>query len=185
MYTQPESMHQLLTKLTQAVAEYLIEQIKAGVNVVMLFDTWGGLLSTTNFQTFSCDYMAQIVSLLQKAYPHIPIILFTKGGGGWLPRLVETGCSAISVDWTCDLSAARAMVADRVALQGNLDPAILLTTPECIKQGVRQVLAAFGEGSGHIFNLGHGITPDVPIENVSALVDAVHELSPAYHTLSS
>jgi uroporphyrinogen decarboxylase len=181
MYTHPVAMHQLLSKLTQAVIDYLLAQVAAGVNALMLFDTWGGILSTPCFQAFSCDYMAQIVAQVKESAPHIPLILFTKGGGAWLPRLLATGCDALSVDWTCDLNAARNTIAGRAALQGHLDPSLLLTNPACIRAGVQDVLAAYGAGAGHVFNLGHGITPDVPADHVRVLVDAVHELSPAYH----
>ncbi len=179
--TRPDVMHALLTKLTQAVVDYLVEQVQAGVNALMLFDTWGGILSTPCFQAFSCNYMAKIVHCMKQKHPKVPIILFTKGGSAWLSRLVATGCDALSVDWTCDLQAARALLAGRAALQGNLDPAVLLTSPTRIRRGVLEVLASYGHGSGHIFNLGHGITPDVPVGHVSALVEAVHEFSPAYH----
>ena len=181
MYTQPAAMHRLLTKLTVASVDYLLAQVQAGVNVLMLFDTWGGLLSTPCFQAFSCDYMAKIVAQIKAVHPDIPLILFTKGGCAWLPRLLATGCEGIGVDWTCDLRAARQTIGHTAALQGNLDPTLLLTNPACIRQGVQHVLAEFGQGSGHIFNLGHGITPDVPVEHVAELVQAVHELSPAYH----
>ena len=182
MYCEPAAMHQLLTKLALAVSAYLDEQVRAGVNALMVFDTWGGILTTPNYQAFSLHYMATIVKQLKLKHPHIPITLFTKGGGQWLQQLADTGCDALSVDWTCDLGVARAQVGTRVALQGNLDPTVLLTTPDCIRQQVKQVLSAYGQGSGHVFNLGHGITPDVPPEHVSVLVDAVHEFSPQYHT---
>ena len=181
MYTEPAAMHRLLTKLASAVTAYLDEQVRAGVNALMIFDTWGGILSTANYQAFSLQYMARIVQSLKQKHPHIPITLFTKGGGQWLGQLANTGCDALSVDWTCDLTAARAQVGSRVALQGNLDPAVLLTSVDCIRQQVKCVLDAYGSGTGHVFNLGHGITPDVPPEHVTALVDAVHEFSPRYH----
>ena len=114
-------------------------------------------------------------------HPHIPIILFTKGGGQWLSQLAKTGCAAVGVDWTCDLSVARSQIGDTVALQGNLDPAVLLTSPDCIREEVKSVLASYGRGSGHVFNLGHGVTPDVPPDHVTVMVDAVHEWSPYYH----
>lgn len=181
MYNEPAAMHRLLTKLSAAVSVYLEEQIRAGVNALMVFDTWGGILTTANYKAFSLNYMATIVSQLKQKYPHIPITLFTKGGGQWLQHLANTGCDALSVDWTCDLTAAKAQVGAQVALQGNLDPCVLLTSPECIRSHVKQVLDAYGHGTGHVFNLGHGITPDVPSEHVSVLVDAVHEFSPQYH----
>ncbi|MBA3537677.1 MAG: uroporphyrinogen decarboxylase [Tatlockia sp.] len=182
LYTQPEAMHLLLAKLAQTVTLYLDEQIKSGANALMIFDTWGGVLTTQSYQDFSLNYMAKIVSDLKIKHPQIPIILFTKGGGQWLRQMAETGCAAIGLDWTCELSAARAQVGEKVALQGNLDPSVLLSNPGCIKTQVKQVLASFGHGSGHIFNLGHGITPDVPPENVAAMIDAVHEFSPIYHS---
>ncbi len=177
LYQHPEAMHQLLQKITQVVIAYLIGQVRAGVNALMIFDTWGGLLSSSNFKTFSCDYLSIIVSALKTSCPEIPVILFTKGGGLWLPLLAGTGCDALGVDWTCDLGYARAQVGSSVALQGNLDPAVLRASPEVIRREVAKVLQAYGQGSGHIFNLGHGITPDIPPDHVAVLVDAVRELS--------
>ena len=185
MYNDPAATHLLLTKLAMTIIAYLEEQIKAGVNAVMLFDTWGGILTTRHYNDFSLHYMALIVRQLKTNYPHIPIILFTKGGGQWLQQLANTGCDALSLDWTCELGRARAEVGHQVALQGNLDPAVLLTTPARIREEVAHVLASYGKGSGHVFNLGHGITPDVPPENVDAMVAAVHEFSPAYHDKDS
>ncbi|STX41221.1 uroporphyrinogen decarboxylase [Legionella donaldsonii] len=181
LYSEPHAAHLLLTKLAQAVSLYLDEQVKAGVNALMIFDTWGGILTPANYRDFSLHYMAEIVTQLKARYPDIPIILFTKGGGQWLQQMAGTGCDALGLDWTVDLGRARAQVGDQVALQGNLDPAVLLTNPDCIRQQVKQVLASFGQGNGHVFNLGHGITPDVPPEHVAAMIEAVHEYSPAYH----
>ena len=181
MYNEPAATHLLLTKLASTITAYLEEQVRAGVNALMVFDTWGGILTTRHYVEFSLHYMATIVSQLKAKYPHIPIILFTKGGGQWLPQMANTGCDALSVDWTCDLAAARAQVGQQVALQGNLDPAVLLTSPPCIREQVKQVLASFGQGSGHVFNLGHGITPDIAPEHVAEMVAAVHEYSPQYH----
>lgn len=181
LYTEPQTLHRLLEKLTQAVSAYLDAQVQAGVNALMLFDTWGGILTTANYQDFSLRYMAEIIQQLKQKHPKIPIILFTKGGGQWLSPMANTGCDALSLDWTCDLAKAKLQVGGQVALQGNLDPCALLSTPSCIREQVKQVLASFGPGSGHVFNLGHGITPDVPPDNVLAMVEAVHELSPAYH----
>lgn len=180
MYLEPQAMHQLLDKLSTAVIDYLSAQISAGASVIMLFDTWGGLLSTHHYQKFSLDYMQRIVRELRQIHPSTPIILYTKGGGQWLSALASTGCQALGLDWTCDLSKARSEVGQQVALQGNLDPAVLLSSPACIRTEVKRILAEFGSGSGLIFNLGHGITPDVPPEHVQVLVDAVHELSPTY-----
>lgn len=181
MYNEPAATHQLLNKLAMAVSEYLKAQIRAGVNAVMIFDTWGGILSTPNYTNFSLQYMTMIVEQLKAESPQTPIILFTKGGGQWLPQIAASGCDALSLDWTCDLNAARAQVGHQVALQGNLDPAVLLTSPSCIQTQVKQVLASYGQGSGHIFNLGHGITPDVPPEHVAVMVEAIREFSPNYH----
>ncbi|HAU1320541.1 TPA: uroporphyrinogen decarboxylase [Legionella pneumophila] len=181
IYTEKEAAHLLLNKLAVSVTAYLIEQIKAGVNAVMIFDTWGGVLTPQNYKDFSLAYMYQIVQQLKKEYPDIPVILFTKNGGQWLEWMVDTGCDALGVDWTCELASARQRVGGKVALQGNLDPAVLRTTKECIRREVRSVLASYGYGTGHIFNLGHGITPDVPPDNVAIMIEAVHEISPQYH----
>lgn len=181
IYTESEAAHMLLHKLALSVSDYLIEQIKSGVNAVMIFDTWGGILTPANYQEFSLSYMQQIVQTIKAVYPDTPVILFTKNGGQWLEKMQATGCDALGIDWTCDLGDARKRVGHQVALQGNLDPAVLLSSPQCIREQVGKVLASFGHGSGHVFNLGHGITPDVPPEHVAVMVDAVHELSPQYH----
>lgn len=184
MYTQPAVMQFLLEKLTALVIAYLSEQVKAGASVLMIFDSWGGILPTARFHHFSLFYMEQIVKALKKTYPQCPLILFTKGGGQWLKEMADTGCDALSLDWTIDLKQARKQVGAQVALQGNLDPQVLLTSPACIQQEVKAVLQSYGRGSGHVFNLGHGITPDVPPENVLAMVEAVRELSPLFMDLS-
>lgn len=181
MYKEPAAVHALLAKLTATIIVYLDEQVRAGANALMVFDTWGGILTTDHYQAFSLHYMTQIVTALKNKHPTIPITLFTKGGSQWLSLLASTGCDALSVDWTCDLSAARKQVGERMALQGHLDPSVLLTSPACIRAAVQRVLAAFGHGSGHVFNLGHGITPDVPPAHVAEMINAVRELSPAYH----
>jgi uroporphyrinogen decarboxylase len=181
MYTDPVSTHTLLYKLASSVSTYLLEQIKAGVNALMIFDTWGGILTPQNYKDFSLQYMQDIVQTIKTQFPDIPVILFTKNGGQWLEWMADTGCDAIGVDWTCDLKQARKRVGSKVTLQGNLDPAVLRTSKECIHQKVEEVLSAYGPGSGHIFNLGHGITPDVPPENVAYLVESVRELSTKYH----
>lgn len=181
MYDEPIAAHQLLSKLTESVCDYLDEQIRAGVNVVMLFDTWGGILSTRNYEQFSLNYLQIVVQFLKLKHPTIPVILFTKGGGKWLQQQANTGCDALGLDWTIELSVARAEVGSRVALQGNLDPSVLLSSPQSIRAHVLQVLESYGPGSGHVFNLGHGITPDVLPEHVAVMVDAVREFSPAFH----
>lgn len=181
LYTQPEAMHLLLDKLSLSVADYLINQIKAGVNALMIFDTWGGLLTPVNYQQFSLAYMHQIVQKVKAYSPETPVILFTKGGAQHLEAMAASGCDALGVDWTCDLDQAKQRVGHLVALQGNLDPSVLLSNKAVIREQVKAVLASFGHGAGHVFNLGHGITPDVPPENMAALVEAVHEFSPQYH----
>ena len=150
----------------------------------MIFDTWGAALPRDDYRRFSLQSMQQIVDNLTRAKygQQIPVILFTKGAGATLEDMVETGCDALGVDWTTDLATAREYVSDRVALQGNLDPATLRESPQIIRQGVADTLASYGTGPGHVFNLGHGITPDIDPDHVGVLVDAVHELSPAYHS---
>lgn len=175
----PELMHQLLSKLCDATVDYLNAQIEAGAQAVMLFDTWGGILTTRDYETFSLAYARKIVSRLTKEHEGraVPSILFTKGGAGWLEPMAESGYDALGVDWTVELGQARARVGDRVALQGNLDPYVLRASPNRIREEVRAVLASFGPGSGHVFNLGHGITPDIEPEHAAAAIEAVHELS--------
>ena len=172
-YDEPLALHLLLNKLTDAVIVYLGQQIEAGVNAVMLFDTWGGVLTPELYQTFSLPYMAKIVQALKAKYPTIPSIMFTKGGGQWLDAMANTGVDALGVDWTCDMAYVSRLVGHKVALQGNLNPAVLRATPAVIREEVKKVLSAFGSGPGHIFNLGHGITPDVPPDNVAVMIEAV------------
>ena len=181
VHDDPALAHLLLQKLTLTVSAYLSAQVHAGANALMIFDTWGGLLSTADYQIFSLACMQAIIHEVKQEHPDVPIILFTKGGGAWLPLMANTGCDALSLDAACDPGFARQQVGNRVALQGNLDPALLLTDEKTIRDGVLQVLSSFGKGSGHIFNLGHGVTPDVPVEHVKIMVDAVHEFSPAFH----
>ncbi|AOS96629.1 Uroporphyrinogen decarboxylase [Microbulbifer aggregans] len=183
LYSRPELMHQLLSVLADSVTDYLNAQIRAGAQAVQIFDTWGGALSHGAYREFSLQYMERIVAgLIKEADGRpVPSILFTKGGGQWLESMAESGASALGLDWTTDIGAARARVGDRVALQGNLDPAVLYATPERIREEVAAILAAFGQGTGHIFNLGHGITPKVDPEHARAMIEAVVELSPKYH----
>ena len=183
MFDQPQVLHALLDVVARAVVEYLNAQIAAGAQAVMIFDTWGGLLSPRDYAQFSLQYMTRIVSLLVREHEDrkVPVILFTKGGGQWLEKMATSGCDALGVDWTTDLVDARARVAGRVALQGNMDPSLLYSAPEHIRQEVGIVLDSYGPGPGHVFNLGHGITPGVDPEKVSVLVDAVHELSAKFH----
>lgn len=179
--TTPALAHLLLEKLTCAVLDYLTEQVKAGADVLMLFDTWGGLLSTAPYLSFSLHYMQSIVRSLKNLFPNLPIILFTKGGGQWLEHMASTGCDALSVDWTSDLKQARQWVGHRVALQGNMAPSLLLADDKTIREEVKRILTAYGPGTGHVFNLGHGITPDISPDKVRVMLDALHELSPAFH----
>jgi uroporphyrinogen decarboxylase len=183
MKEQPAVLHLLLDKLAQAVTLHLNAQIKAGVQVVMLFDTWGGMLDTAHYQEYSLYYVKKIIQYLVKenAGLKVPVILFTKAGGQWLNLMQESNCDVLGVDWLMNLGHARSQVGDKVALQGNLDPTILYQSPEKIEAEVERVLAEFGSGSGHVFNLGHGIPPDVNPEHVAVLVDAVHRLSQKYH----
>lgn len=183
LYDRPDQLHRLLDVTARAVTAYLNAQAAAGAQALMVFDTWGGILSSPAYREFSLAYMAQIVAGLTRELggQRIPVILFTKGGGAWLEEIAATGCDAAGVDWTADLGAARRRVGSRVALQGNLDPAALAAAPERIRALVAQTLADFGPGSGHVFNLGHGIQPWADPEHVRVLVEAVHESSAPYH----
>ena len=176
LYKSPTLMHELLTILSQAIAQYLCAQISAGVDVIMLFDTWGGLLTTPAYQEFSLFYMDKIIKLIkaQPAYAEVPIILFTKNGAQWLEIMTESGCDALGLDWTIDIKSAQKRVGTQVALQGNLDPAILYAEPSRIRIEAENILNNFGSRPGHIFNLGHGIYPGTPPEHVHALIEAVH-----------
>ena len=183
LYERPALLHQLLEVNTEAVTAYLNAQIEAGAQAVMIFDTWGGMLSGQAFHEFSLRYMERICTQLRREREgnRIPRIVFTKGGGLWLESLAQCGADALGLDWIIDLGQARARVGDRVALQGNLDPAILLASPEVIRREAAKILAAYGHGNGHVFNLGHGISQFTPPENVAALVDAVHSESRRFH----
>jgi uroporphyrinogen decarboxylase len=175
-WSEPALAHQLLDTLAQAVAAYLIAQAAAGAQALMIFDTWGGLLGPAPFREFSLRHMTQVVEAL-KAHPasrDLPVTLFSKGAGQHLATMADTGCTALGVDWTIDLADARQAVNGRVALQGNLDPAILQASPEVIRREVRRVMDSYGNHPGHVFNLGHGITPEVNPEHVKVLVDEVH-----------
>ncbi len=183
LYNEPQLLHRMLGTVARSVTGYLNAQIAAGAQAVMIFDTWGGVLTPPDYVEFSLNYMQQIVSGLTREAEgrKVPVILFTKGGCQWLEIMADTGCDALGIDWSTDLAAARKRVGDRVALQGNLDPAVLYASPDVIREKAGDVLAAFGKGSGHVFNLGHGITPDVDPEHAGALINAVHELSTKYH----
>ncbi|MDO4642695.1 MAG: uroporphyrinogen decarboxylase [Cardiobacteriaceae bacterium] len=178
LYQEPRTLHLLLDKLAKTITDYLLAQIAAGAQIVMLFDSWGGALAWQAYREFSLAYMERIITGIgDKA----PVILFSKGGGQWLDMMKDCGASALGLDWTTSLGNARKSVGETLALQGNLDPAILRAAPEIIENEVRRVLADYGYGHRHIFNLGHGITPDIPPEHAAAMIEAVHRHSPAYH----
>jgi uroporphyrinogen decarboxylase len=183
LYQRPDLLHHILAVNARAVIAYLNAQIEAGAQAVMVFDTWGGMLSHAAFHEFSLAYTARIVAGLKREHAgvRVPSIVFTKGGGGWLESIAAIGCDAVGLDWTVDIGAARTRVGTRVALQGNLDPAILLSSPETIQREAGAILERYGRGSGHVFNLGHGISQHTPPENVSALIEAVRGLSVNYH----
>ncbi len=183
MFSEPATLHRLLDLLATSTTQYLNAQIEAGAQAVMIFDTWGGVLAPAQYREFSLHYMADIVAGLtrEREGRRVPVILFTKGGGAWLPEMAKTGCDALGVDWTTELADARRSVNDQVALQGNLDPTCLYASPARIREEVGRVLASYGRGHGHVFNLGHGIHPQIPPEHAGAMIAAVHELSPPYH----
>ncbi len=179
----PATLEHMLDVVATTTTHYLNAQIEAGAQAIMVFDTWGAALPPDDYRRFSLASMQKIVDGLtrEKGGESIPVILFTKGAGELLADMVDTGCDALGVDWTTDLADARRYTGDKVALQGNLNPAVLRESPEVIRQGVADVLASYGDGPGHVFNLGHGITPDIDPDHLGVLVDAVHELSPQYH----
>ncbi|MEJ2059351.1 MAG: uroporphyrinogen decarboxylase [Gammaproteobacteria bacterium] len=183
LYDDPDTLHRLLETIAASVVSYLTAQIQAGAQAVMVFDTWGGNLTPEAYREFSLAYMQRIVEGLPRSHDsrRVPIVLFTKGGGQWLEHMAQTGCDALGLDWTTNIGDARSRVGDQVALQGNLDPAVLYASPARIREQVGKVLNDFGHGSGHVFNLGHGIHPQIDPEHVAALVDAVHELSRPFH----
>ncbi len=183
LYNHPEAMHLLLDKLADAVIDYLNAQIAAGAQAVQIFDTWGGVLTPTAYRDFSLAYMQKIVKGLTRVSEgrEVPVILFTKNGGQWLESIAASGCDAVGLDWTTDIANARERVGSQVALQGNMDPTMLYAAPAAIRAEVASILAGFGKHNGHVFNLGHGITPEVNPDNVAVFVESVHELSAAYH----
>jgi len=183
LYQRPALLHQLLEINAHAVTDYLNAQIEAGVQAVMIFDTWGGMLAGEAFHEFSLRYIERVCTQLRREREgqKVPRVVFTKGGGLWLESLAQCGADALGLDWTVDIGKARARVGDRVALQGNLDPAVLLASPDVIHREAARILAGYGYGNGHVFNLGHGISQYTPPENVAALVDAVHSESPQFH----
>lgn len=183
LFDQPQLMHALLDKLARATSLYLNAQIQAGAQAVMLFDTWGGSLSTRDYLEFSLEYLRRIVQTLTREHEgrKVPVTVFTKGGMLWLEAIAGIGCDAVGLDWSIDLSLARQRIGAQVALQGNMDPCVLYASPQRIRQEVDSVLRSFGQGSGHVFNLGHGIHPTIDPAHLGALVQAVIEISPQYH----
>jgi uroporphyrinogen decarboxylase len=183
MYARPELLHAILRTNTDAVATYLNAQIEAGAQAVMLFDTWGGSLTGSAYREYSLTYMGEIVSRLgrEREGMRVPIIVFTKGGGAWLEEIAGTGCDVVGLDWTTDLGSARMRIGEHAALQGNLDPAVLFAPPGRIEHEVERLLASYGAGTGHIFNLGHGVSQHTDPDHVAALVNAVHTLSRRFH----
>ena len=184
MYNEPEAFTRLLNKLADAIAAYLNGQIKAGAQAVQIFDSWGGALSHHAYQEFSLAPMQRIISQVTREHEgrQVPVILFTKGGGQWLESMANSGADALGLDWTTNIGDARTRVGDKVALQGNMDPAVLYAKPERIREEVAAILASYGTGTGHVFNLGHGVTPQVDPAHAGAFFDAVVELSGQYHT---
>ncbi|WP_371187080.1 uroporphyrinogen decarboxylase [Thalassotalea maritima] len=184
MFAEPQTLHLLLDKLADSVISYLNAQIAAGAQSVMVFDTWGGVLSPAMYKEFSLQYMAKIVDGLTRENEgrKVPVTLFTKNGGMWLESIAATGCDAVGLDWTINIEDAVKRVGDKVALQGNMDPSMLYAPKERIEQEVQTILSGFGDkGTGHVFNLGHGIHPDVNPEHAGYFIDAVHRLSKPFH----
>ena len=183
LYEQPKLMHMLLDKLADTIIDYLNAQIENGAQALMIFDTWGGVLTTRDYKEFSLRYMQKIVNGLNREYEgnKIPVIMFSKGGCQWLESQAETGVDALGLDWTLDIGLARKRVGDKVALQGNMDPCVLYSSPERIREEVAFILESYGKGSGHVFNLGHGIHQHVDPEHAKVFIEAVHELSVPYH----
>ncbi len=185
MFNNPELLHQLLDVTAQSVTAYLNAQIAAGAQSVMIFDTWGGILAPHNYREFSLAYMEKIVAGLTREAEGepVPVIVFTKNGGQWLEDIAAIGCDAVGLDWTCDIHRARQRVGDKVALQGNLDPNVLYASEAAIEKEVARILDDYGHGSGHVFNLGHGVHQHIDPERVKFLVDTVHSQSKKYHTV--
>ncbi len=183
LHQRPDLLHRILDTNASAVAALLNAQIEAGVDAVMIFDTWGGSLSAAGYREFSLGYMQRVLEGLKRraGSERVPVIVFTKGGAPWLEHIAATGCDCVGLDWTIDLGEARRRIGAQASLQGNVDPAVLLASPEAVRREVQNALQSFGAGAGHVFNLGHGVSQFTPPENVAALVAAVHELSPKFH----
>jgi len=183
LYARPDLLHRILDVNARAVTAYLNAQIDAGAQAVMVFDTWGGVLSAPGYEEFSLAYSRRVLQGLQRSKDGrvVPRILFTKGGGAWLEGMADAGADALGIDWQTSLADARRRVGERVALQGNMDPMALFGTPEAVAREAGRVLADFGAGSRHVFNLGHGVSQHTPPEHVQALVEAVHARSVGAH----
>jgi uroporphyrinogen decarboxylase len=179
MLDQPELMKELLDKLAETIRRYLEAQLAAGADAVQIFDTWGGVLTPDHYKMFSLDFIHKIVAKLHRNGQ--PVIVFSKGANHSLKEIADIGADVVGLDWTVDINEARNLIGEKVALQGNLDPGILYASPAVIRREVASVLRKFGKGSGHVFNLGHGITPDVPVEHAKAMVQAVKDESTIYH----
>ncbi|MCF6806782.1 uroporphyrinogen decarboxylase [Thiotrichales bacterium 19S9-12] len=177
LYEKPEAMHNLLEKLSQAISAYLIEQIQSGADVVKIFDTWGGLLTEQGYIDFSLNYMKKIVANVKAAHPSVPVIIFTKGSGSWLQEMAQSGADCVGLDWQSSLTNAYQVIGGQVALEGNLDPAVLYADEKTIEAEVKKILNAYQGKVGHVFNLGHGIYPDIDPAKVDFLVECVHRLS--------
>jgi len=182
LFNEPKLSHKLLEKIARSVSHYLIAKIEAGADAIQIFDTWGGMLSYEMLREFSLRYVQQIIFDVKAKFGNtIPIIFFSKGSGMWLDDLVKTNCDVVGIDWTMDISVAKYIVGGRTAIQGNLDPIVLLSKPEAIVNETKNIIEKFGSGDGHIFNLGHGILPNTPVENAKLLVETVKEESKKYH----
>jgi uroporphyrinogen decarboxylase len=177
LFNDPQMLHLLLDKLADSVIAYLNQQVLSGADSLMVFDTWGGVLSKSNYLDFSLSYMQKIVNSVKAKHPNTPITLFSKNGGKHLNEIANTGCDGVGIDWTVELGEVEQQIGDKVAIQGNLDPAVMYATPEVVRAEVKKVLDQFKGDTGHVFNLGHGITPEVDPENMKVLVDSVHEFS--------
>lgn len=185
LYARPDLLHRILDINAQSVAAYLNEQVRAGAQALMIFDTWGGHLAHQAYREFSLAYIKQVLAHIDRSASQVPLIVFTKGGAGWIEEIAATGCDAVGLDWTASLGQVRNRLQDRCAVQGNLDPMVLFGGEQAIRQQVGQLLADFGhhsDRSGHVFNLGHGISQFTPPEAVAILADAVHDQSRAYHS---
>jgi uroporphyrinogen decarboxylase len=183
MMATPQLMHALLDKIALSVIDYLNAQIRAGAQAVQIFDTWGGVLSPQSYEQFSLQYMEKIIKGLIREHEgrRVPVIVFTKNGGLWLERIAQCGADCVGLDWTIDIREARLRIGGQVALQGNMDPSVLYAPPERIREEVAMILASYGQGNGHVFNLGHGIHQHVNPDHAKVFIDAVHELSATYH----